>query len=364
VKALGRVMRTVAAQSPEEIIFIHITPKLRNFRIATLSVRPEHVFHFINGVFTGEEFLRLCELKSEIPYEDGRDFLDETEREYRSPLLRRTGYGIKPTLQTYWNDPSGFLKYRISIDGAIYTSPWTGGSLYFLGRVPVMNTVSTDLPPISEKPVRSDVTKYMGDSPRVEYAVFDQVLRIEENLFGLFTLGYMEPMYAGLSWEIMYPLLDGKWTMGANATLVKKREPDQSFALQEPWYRTATLNTSYIFPGLDLQIEARAGEFLAGDKGVRFDVTRHIRGASLSFWYTITDKEDMVGGERYHDKGISLTIPANIFFQEDSKERYSYSTSPWTRDVGQLVYGWNRLVPFTLKFMPAYIKAHVNELRE
>jgi hypothetical protein len=81
--------------------------------------------------------------------------------------------------------------------------------------------------------------------------------------------------------------------------------------------------------------------FLAGDEGVRFQVSRVVKGFEIGFWWTNsnTNKPQFYGDNRgYLDKGIFITIPFRVFFTRDTYQTASYSLSPWTRDVGQLSY--------------------------
>ena len=89
----------------------------------------------------------------------------------------------------------------------------------------------------------------------------------------------------------------------------------------------------------------KAGRFLAGDTGVRFTVSKHIKGVILWAWFSFTDTSifsDSIN-EGYRDKGIGISIPLRLFKGTDSKTAYIYSLSAWTRDTGQDINHFNSL---------------------
>ena len=98
----------------------------------------------------------------------------------------------------------------------------------------------------------------------------------------------------------------------------------------------------YRLPGWGLTATARAGRFLAKDKGVRFELKRRFRsGITFGAWYTLTDGDDDTPpgspGDPYFDKGIFASIPLASMLTKDTQARSEFSIRPWTRDVGQMV---------------------------
>jgi len=70
---------------------------------------------------------------------------------------------------------------------------------------------------------------------------------------------------------------------------------------------------------------------------MRVMVSKFIKGVTVYAWYSVTDtsifKDSYNRG--YHDKGIGVSIPLNLFTGTDSRTTYGYALSPWTRDVAQ-----------------------------
>ncbi|MEW6409338.1 MAG: YjbH domain-containing protein [Nitrospirota bacterium] len=361
-KALGRVLRTVVSQAPKDIENIHAITKVRNIPTIATSAKPQEIIDFFNNKITTEEFKDVIKVSTEIP--EIKDFpLAATELKRGS--FERLTKGAWPGLQTYWNDPSGFFKYRLTMDAWSTVNLWDGADIFGIVRLPVSNTISTNQPPISKDPVRSDIVDYIGrENLRLDAVVLNQLIRFGDRTLARGSFGYLENEYAGISGEILHLLGEGRFAVGAEVTSVKKRDPVDTFRLKDTSYSTATLNTLYRIPGLDLTAAARAGRFLAGDDGVRFDIARTKRGVTVGFWYSVTDMKDYVGGKRYHDKGFSITIPANMFFDHDSKKKYTYALSPWTRDTGQLVSQWRTLGSYMFNLYPADIKGRLDEMKD
>lgn len=93
------------------------------------------------------------------------------------------------------------------------------------------------------------------------------------------------------------------------------------------------ISTKYnIFLGL------KYGQFLAGDKGIRIDITRSYKNFTLGAFATFTNSDEVFSNPEnrgYIDKGIYLKIPLEVFTYKNLKGILNYGISPWTRDVGQ-----------------------------
>jgi len=101
-------------------------------------------------------------------------------------------------------------------------------------------------------------------------------------------------------------------------------------------------------PETEMAIDVKAGRFLAGDNGVRFTVSKFINGVKFWAWYCFTDSSAFSDkfNTGYHDKGIGVSIPINLFKGTDSRTAYNYSLTPWTRDTGQDIDHFSTLFDF------------------
>jgi len=208
----------------------------------------------------------------------------------------------------------------------------------------------TTNPPTSI-PVRSDVIEYKKKKFTLDRFMFEQIMKIAP-LYGRLSAGFLELEYAGVDAETAVSVLDGRVFLGISGSAVKKIDPDVLFKLKsddaKSVYTTAFLNTRLNIPETEMAIDVKAGRFLAGDTGARFTVSKFINGVTLWAWYSFTDSSIFNDkfNTGYHDKGIGVSIPINLFQGTDSRTIYKYSLSPWSRDVGQDIDHFSTLFDF------------------
>jgi hypothetical protein len=250
---------------------------------------------------------------------------------------RRFDYSLKPSFETFLNDPSGFFKYRVGLAGTLSAFPWRGGTALLGVEGYPVNNISTSNAPLSI-PIRSDTAEYKKEKAALGRLLFDQVFATREPVYFRAAAGMLETMFGGVDAETALPLWSGRILAGASGSVVRRRAPDDSFRFRgNDNYHTALLQGRLNVPEIDAAIDVKWGRFLAGDRGVRVAASKFIRGVTLSAWYSATDTGMFTDpfNRGYHDKGISVEIPIRLFTGQDSKTAYRYSLSPWTRDVAQ-----------------------------
>ena len=340
-KALGVILKIVAEIADENIQKVRIILKDNGIPLLELITAREDIIDLYADKLTVNEFLYLSTLNNDIS--DTRDTPKKHTKLFR--------YGIKPSLQTFLNDPSGFLKYRFGLSGWISYHPWKGSSFIAgLEGHPLNNVTSTNEP--LSIPVRTDIVLYKREKVSLGRLMFDQINKMRHSIYGRVSAGLLEVQYAGLDGEIAVPLFKGRLFAGISGSAVKKREPANPFQLKEndvkDIYSTAFFNMRLNIPEKEIAIDLKSGKFLAGDKGTKITISKFINGVVLSVWYSVTDtsmfKDSFNRG--YHDKGIMVTIPMRLFKGADSKTAYSYSLSPWTRDVAQDIEHFNSLFDY------------------
>lgn len=246
-------------------------------------------------------------------------------------------YSLKPSFETFLNDPTGYIKYRFGLTGSLPLYPWRGGTALLAVEWYPLNTVSSSnvlLP----APVRSDVADYKNETIALGRLLFDQVYGTRDPVYFRAAAGMLETMFGGVDGEVAFPLRGGRILAGASGSVVRKRAPGEPFGFRDGGnYHTSLLQGRLNVPEIDSAIDIKWGRFLAGDRGVRVSVSKFIRGVTLSAWYSATGTEVFTDpyNRGYHDKGISVEIPIRLFTGRDSKTAYKYSISPWTRDVAQ-----------------------------
>jgi len=349
-RAIGVFLKVLDQLLPQGISRVNVILVERGLPIMFLTTGREDLHNFETGVFQVNEYLSLTEIKTDV-YK-----IPEMPRSYKQYF----SYGIKPEIQLFLNDPSGFFKGRAGVSGWLALHPWKGASVVAGVEGYPLNNISTVNAPLSI-PVRSDIVKYLEKDVALNNLMFEQIGKTKYEIFGKLAVGLLEVEYAGLDAEIAIPLFRGRILAGVSGSLVKKRDIDNPLMLNNndfsDYYHTEFFNARLNISELEMSIDVKAGEFLAGDKGARITVSKFINGVQLSAWYSFTDTSNFSDpyNKGYHDKGIALTIPLRMFLGRDSRTAYDYSLSAWTRDVAQDIRHRTSLFDFIGRNTPNYI---------
>lgn len=348
-KAIGVIARLVAEIIPPYFQTIHIVLTENEIPLLEFTTTRYDIAEWYAERLTPGEFFFLSKIDTVIR---------ETPE---MPLTHKSrfGYAIKPSFQTFLNDPSGFFKYRLGGEGYLSYYPWKGMSFIAGLEGYALNNISTVNEPLADA-IRTDIPLYKKNNLALSSLMFSQIHKMGYETYGRFSGGFLEVEYAGIDGEIARPIGNGRLIVGVSGSIVKKREPDTAFGLKDglngKTYHTWFLNTRLNVPEIDLAIDVKAGRFLGGDKGAKLTVSKFINGVVLYGWYSATDTSGMRDrlNRGYHDKGIGIIIPLRIFNGSDSRTAYNYSISPWTRDVAQDVDHHDTIFDFlgrTLKIL-------------
>jgi hypothetical protein len=249
-------------------------------------------------------------------------------------------------LGIFFNDPNGAARFDV-FTTANYTRQI--GAARFLEssvRFTLYENISeVSQPSNSTLPhVRTDIAQYSRNGGRLKLAklLVNQYLQPAERVYGRLSAGYYEEMFAGTGGQLLYLPEQKPWAVDVSLDWLQQRATDGGFGFRSYDTVTALGAFHYRIPALGLTATARAGRFLARDKGVRFELKRRFRsGITLGFWYTRTDGDDITPpgspGDPYYDKGIFASIPLGPMLTRDTQARANIALAPWTRDVGQMV---------------------------
>jgi hypothetical protein len=340
-KALGVIIEIIARIRPKGIEGVHITLREKGITMVALNTTLLDLTDLYDEKLTVNEFVYLSDI------DPGVYTALHAIRQYR----KKVRYGIRPQLETFLNDPSGFFKYRLGVSGSMSYHPWDGASFVTEVATYPINNISTSNDPLSI-PVRSDIVFYKENDFSMTRLMYDQIYKFPGQVYGKLSAGYLEIEYAGIDAEVAMPVLDGRILVGLGGSVVKKRDPDNVFEIKrddvKDTYTTAFLNTRLNIPEQEMALDIKAGRFLAGDDGVRFTVSKFIRGVTIWAWYSFTDTSIFSDpfNDGYHDKGVGISIPLRLFIGTDSRSVFNYSLSPWTRDTGQDIDHYTTLFNF------------------
>jgi hypothetical protein len=208
--------------------------------------------------------------------------------------------------------------------------------------------------------VRTDSILYnQASSFHIEQAFLQKSFNWGMGWFSRIGLGYFETAYAGAALETLYYPVDQNWAIGfEGAWLLKRKYYGMGFQHKirkltnegPKWFPYTGfqyfVDFYFQYKPYNLDFKFSAGQFLARDKGARFEGGRTFEsGLRVGLWYTLTNANDVVNGSRYYDKGFSITLPLDMFLNKSSRTRIGYAMSAWLRDCGARAATGKNLYP-------------------
>jgi len=260
-------------------------------------------------------------------------------------------YSLRPSIRQHIGSREQFYLYEVflSLSAGVQITPQLSFNAA-VGKELYTNLDKLEQEPVDSLPrVRSDIKEYLQQG-------VDSITRLQgsymwspaPNIYARFTAGYLEEMYGGYTGELLYRPFEGRFSVGFDLNYVRQREFDQLFDFRDYTVLTGHLNTYYHFPAYNIHTSAHIGQFLAGDRGVSFNVSRSFdSGVQVGGFATFTDVPFEVFGEGSFDKGFFLSIPFDLFSTRSSTAGGAIAFRPLTKDGGQMVRSDPRLYDVT-----------------
>jgi len=308
------------------------------------------------------EFVRLFAAKEIGPHELGI-LTPLTEVTYCNPYNSCQLFGCKrdcfnfelsPKTHTLFGSSTGKFKYTLGIHAAFNGYLWD--EVYYsllLGFNFISNIGKYKnfdrLNPSQIINVRSDVVSYyMQKGFTLDEAYLQKNWNVGRGWYARIAAGYFEEEYGGGAAEILYYPLNSPFAIGLEGAVLKKRTYDGLGFTNKirklngftPTYKKFLgsqyfLNLYYDLACANLDFKVSVGKFLANDWGVRNEISRYFpSGLRVTLWYTLTNGHDKINGKTYYDKGISFSMPFDIFYTCSERTYWNYGMSAWLRDVG------------------------------
>jgi hypothetical protein len=189
--------------------------------------------------------------------------------------------------------------------------------------------------------VRSDFIKYFRQGKTgIGNLDVDYHFRLAPTVFAAVRAGYLESMFAGAGGEVLWRPEGARWALGADVYHVWQRDFDRLLGLQHYHKTTGHISLYYDSPWYDLNFGLRAGQYLAGDRGITFQVTRRFStGVEIGAFVTKTNVSAQQFGEGSFDKGIIIRIPLGWIAPLESQSQLNMDLRPVQRDGGQALLG-------------------------
>ncbi len=209
------------------------------------------------------------------------------------------------------------------------------------------------IPPDDTYPnqVRSDIKDYLNnfqDRIILGRSQLDFFHTLSQNNHIQISAGIFEEMFSGYGIEYLWNKNNLPFALGFETFKVYKRDYDLAFGLLDYSNTTGHINFYYeheedrfLFP---FSLHLSYGEYLAGDKGYTFDISRRFKnGVIMGAFFTRTDVTKEQFGEGSFDKGIYFKIPI-------SGDWFNFKWRPLTKDPGAKLIRKDNLYHYLRKY--------------
>lgn len=183
--------------------------------------------------------------------------------------------------------------------------------------------------------VRTDGPIYaaQGD-PSINRLTAVYQFNLAPDYYGRVTGGYLEPMFGGLSTEVLWKPVNSRLALGTELNYVKQRDFDQLFGFQDYDVVTGHISAYYAFEN-NLHLQLDVGRYLAGDYGATISLDREFdNGWRIGAFATRTNISAKDFGEGSFDKGLRVSIPLEYVLGTPSRRVETVTMRPLTRDGG------------------------------
>ena len=261
------------------------------------------------------------------------------------PRLR---YNLGPYVALSAFDPDNPLRVDLGAQASAAFEPVQG--VLFEGavrqRIVGNRDESTRISSSQLPPVRTDTNLFARtDGPFITHATANYIWRPGPSLYARVTGGLLEQQYGGVSAELLWKRDGFPLALGVDLNKVKQRDFDMRLGFRDLEATTGFV-TGYYDHGGGFQSRLDVGQYLAGDRGATYELTREFsNGWAVSAYATKTNVTAEQFGEGSFDRGIRLTVPFTWILGTQTQARSSVLIQPILRDGGARLNVRNRLHP-------------------
>ena len=339
----GRAARVISAVLPAEITTIRIRSLLHGMPMQEITLTRadlEELEYAPDGAW---------QIRSRSQHKDaviaGPGAMPDPEIRTVSPFSWR----LRPYLEPSFFDPDNPLRFDTGAELTAEWSPlpgvWLSGGLRqkLMGNLDQVVRESESVLPH----VRSDGALYYRESgPRLPWLTAEWFARPGADLYSRVTLGLLEPMYGGISAELLWAPPGQRLALGVEVNHVRQRDYDGLGSLD---YSVTTGHASaYYNIGGGFHGQVDAGRYLAGDWGATATLTRRFgNGIEVGAFFTLTDVGFTDFGEGAFDKGVTISVPLSAVTGRPGLQSAGVTLRPVLRDGGARLSVRNRLFGLT-----------------
>jgi len=338
----------VAFLTPEDIDAVNIVVTSEGFPIQEYKYHMPYVRQF-GGRCMGKYELEVLTPLCEVSYPD-KCIARKLFKQHRNGLC----FSVMPDFRSYFGSTKGKFKFSFGLNPGF--DGFTFYDIYYSFRAGYLLFSDIDhvqgidrLNPSQIINVKTDLPLYLKQWGITFPEIYlRKIWNMGKGWYSKLAGGYFEREYGGAATEFLYYPVSSRWAFGVEgAFLVKRTHTGLGFTNKIRKFQAFTpsykhflgsqyfANIYYDCKEFNTEFHIKAGQFLARDFGIRYEISRYFEsGMRLTAWYTQTNGHDKINNETYYDKGVMISLPLDIFYTCSSRKRWRYGMSAWLRDVG------------------------------
>lgn len=249
----------------------------------------------------------------------------------------RLSWGIAPALNIMVGDPETAVRWQLGATaGARLDLGWNTAIAGAVQQAFAGN-LADGLPSNSVLPhVRSDFARYARAATTTMPALYaERIWTPARDIFARVTAGMLEPMFGGVSGEVLWRPSGRTFALGLDMNWVAQRQYTQNIGTLGYSVVTGQASLYLDLPVWNLYTVLRGGRYLAGDWGGTIELGRRFdSGIEVGGFASFTNVSYSRFGEGSFDKGIYVRVPFD-FFGLTTRNRAALNLRPVQRDGGQ-----------------------------
>ena len=327
---IRRLTQLLMAEAPNEV---------EKFRMVSMSGNiPQRQFEVLRAPaersISQTGALRLADAVTATPAPMNNPILAASE----AGVFPRFSWAAYPQFRQQLFDPNNPFAVQFLATAGVSVELMHGLMIFGEGEINLYDNFNTARPAGSVLPhVRTDYLQFFTKGKNgIGQLDMEYRFRLSPEIFATARAGYLESMFAGVGGEVLWRPEGQRWAIGADVYDVQERAFDRLLGLQPYHVMTGHVSVYYASPWYDLNFQLRAGQYLAGDKGLTFAVTRRFStGVEIGAFFTRTNVSAAQFGEGSFDKGFIIRIPVGWVTPLSTQAEISMTLRPVQRDGGQ-----------------------------
>ena len=148
-------------------------------------------------------------------------------------------------------------------------------------------------------PVYNDGYGYLQDKIHPGFITLLQRFRLPFNIKGMATVGYFSADRYGADLQLFYPFKDERFSLeGRIGSVAIGYWNGFNLHYDTEFSTTWSLGTNFYWPRYNTSFSLKGEQYLMGEKGVKFEMIRHFRYASVGFYAQKAKEANSNGGFR------------------------------------------------------------------